>query len=83
MVNEQIINKKVKTQFTIKALNSSSVIIRQLVSVGADILIMGEHECSSVPGVIQAKSMTKLMGSHQQQIHTLKSLFYVRHIMII
>lgn len=67
--------KEMLVKFTIKALNSLSVVIWQLVSSGVDILISGEHECSSVPGVIQAKRMTELMGSHQQQIHTLKSLF--------
>lgn len=62
-------------QFTIKGLNSLSVIIWQLVSVGVDIPISGEHECSSVPGVIQAKSVSELVGSHQQQIRTLKPSF--------
>lgn len=56
--------------FTIQSLNATSVIIRQPVSICIHILVSGEHQCPSVPGVIQAQSMAELMGCHQQQIHT-------------
>ena len=59
---------------TIKGLDPTPVIIRQPVSIRVDVLISGEHQCSSVPGVIQAQSVAKLVGSHQQQIHTLTQL---------
>lgn len=55
---------------TIKGLNPTRVVLWQPVSVCVDILISGIHQCSSVPGVVQAQSVAKLMGRHQQQIHT-------------
>ena len=55
---------------TIEGLDPTSVIIRQCVSIVIYILIGGEHQSSPVPGVVQPQRMTKLMGSHQQQIHS-------------
>lgn len=55
---------------TVKGLNPTPVIIWQLVPVCVDILISRVHQCTSVPGVIQAQCMAKLVGRHQQQIHT-------------
>ncbi len=57
---------------TIKCLNTSPVIVWQPVSVCVHILVCGEHQCLSVPGMIQTQSVAKLVGRHQQQIHTSK-----------
>lgn len=61
---------------TIKGLDATPVVVWQPVSVRVDVLISGEHECSSVPGVIQAQSVAELMGRHQQQIHTSTQQFH-------
>lgn len=55
---------------TIEGLDPTSVIIRQCVSIGIYILIGGEHQSSPVPGVVKSRSVTKLMGRHQLQIHS-------------
>lgn len=50
---------------TIQGLNTSSVIIWQSVAVCINILVCWKHEGSSVPGVIQAQSVTEFMRRHQ------------------
>lgn len=61
---------------TIQGLNTLPVIIWQSVAVCINILVCWKHERSSVSGVIQAQSVTKLVCRHQKQIHTWKQHYH-------
>lgn len=89
-----LITWNVLSSLTIEGLNPTPVIVWQPVSIRVDVLVSGEHQCSSVPGVIQAQSVAKLVGRHKQQIHTstqqlqwisqtYKYIFYLQYICFI